>query len=223
MAGDNENASIANLIRIIHTLPPADVFRVLATRQEGLTSAEAGENLLRFGPNALQKIRGKPLYLKFFANFTHLMAILLWVGGIIAFIAQMPQLGVAVWIVNIINGLFSFWQEYRAEKATEALLKLLPHQVRVVREGKEQVILSEGLVPGDLILIAEGDHISADGPAACPDKTAFCGGNVGMYLCHLHGQDRDAHPERDDRKEPLGGAPKSHGNRCRLCPGRNDQ
>ena len=162
MAGDNDNALIANLIRIIHILPLAYVFWVIATRREDLASAEAGENLLRFGPNALQKIKGKPLYLKFLANFTHLMAILLWVGGIIAFIAQMPQLGVAVWIVNIINGLFSFWQEYRAEKATEVLLKLLPHQVRVVWEGKEQVILSEGLVPGDLILIMKGDHISAD-------------------------------------------------------------
>jgi hypothetical protein len=42
------------------------------------------------------------------------MAILLWVGGIVAFIAHMPELAVAVWLVNIINGAFSFWQEFRA-------------------------------------------------------------------------------------------------------------
>jgi magnesium-transporting ATPase (P-type) len=162
MAGDTDIPTITNLTRIIHTLPVADVFRVLATRPEGLTAAEAGEYQGRFGPNTLQKIQRKPLYVKFFANFTHLMALLLWAGGIVAFIAQMPQLGVAVWLVNLINGLFSFWQEYRAEKATEALLKLLPHNVRVVREEKEQVILAEGLVPGDVMLLSEGDHISAD-------------------------------------------------------------
>ncbi|HUW85314.1 MAG TPA: cation-transporting P-type ATPase, partial [Methanoregula sp.] len=162
MTGATDIPNITNLIRIIHTLPVTDVFGVLATRPDGLTESEAVENQRRFGPNSLQKIRVKPLYIKFFANFTHLMALLLWAGGIIAFIAQMPQLGVAVWIVNLINGLFSFWQEYRAEKATEALLKLLPHHVRIVREGQEQVILAEGLVPGDVILLSEGDHISAD-------------------------------------------------------------
>jgi Ca2+-transporting ATPase len=162
MSQDSDNSPIANFIRIIHTLPVADVFRVLASRPEGLTAAEAVEYQNRFGPNALQKIKGKPLYIKFFKNFTHLMAILLWIGGIVAFIAQMPQLGIAVWMVNLINGLFSFWQEYRAEKATEALLKLLPHHVRVIRDGQEQQILSEGLVPGDVMMLSEGDHISAD-------------------------------------------------------------
>ena len=54
------------------------------------------------------------------------MAILLWVGGVAALVAQMPQLGIAVWAVNLINGIFSFWQEFKAGKATEALRELLP-------------------------------------------------------------------------------------------------
>ena len=108
-------------------------------------------------------MKGKPLLFKFAANFTHLMAIMLWIGGAVGFLAQMPQLGIAIWMVNIINGLFSFWQEYRAEKATEALKKLLPSYARVLRDGGEQRILSEDLVPGDLMLLAEGDRISADG------------------------------------------------------------
>jgi magnesium-transporting ATPase (P-type) len=127
-----------------------------------LTQAEVEERLNLFGRNTLQEVKGKSLYLKFLANFTHLMAILLWVGGGVAFVAQMPQLGVAVWMVNVINGAFSFWQEYRAEKATEALKRLLPSYARVLREGEEARVLAEGLVPGDVILLAEGDSLSAD-------------------------------------------------------------
>ncbi|HEX6033744.1 MAG TPA: cation-transporting P-type ATPase, partial [Anaerolineales bacterium] len=70
--------------------------------------------------------------------------------------------GIAIWMVNIINGAFSFWQEFKAEKATEALRKLLPSYARVRRDGEEQRILAEELVPGDVILLEEGDRISAD-------------------------------------------------------------
>ena len=91
------------------------------------------------------------------------MALLLWVGGLLGFLAQMPQLGIAIWLVNLINGAFSFWQEYKAEQATAALRQLLPTYARVVRDGQEQRLLAEELVPGDVMLLAEGDHISADG------------------------------------------------------------
>jgi len=124
---------------------------------------EAGNRLQRFGSNVIRKVKGKPLWVRFLANFTHLMAILLWAGGIVGFMAHMPQLGLAIWMVNLINGSFSFWQEFKAEKATEALRKLLPSYARVLRDGTEQRILAEELVPGDVMLIAEGDRISADG------------------------------------------------------------
>ncbi|MGB9175879.1 MAG: cation-transporting P-type ATPase [Methanoregula sp.] len=163
MTGAPGISTTTNLVRTIHTLPAADVFRVLKSRPEGLNAMETEENLRSFGRNTIRKIRGKPLYIKFLSNFTHLMALLLWVGGIVAFAARMPELGVAVWMVNVINGIFSFWQEYRAEKATEALLRLLPYQARVVRAGREQLIAAEELVPGDVLLLSEGDHISADG------------------------------------------------------------
>lgn len=134
----------------------------MGTSPSGLSTSEAENRLKQVGPNILRQKKGKPLYLRFLSNFTHLMAILLWVGGLVGFIAQMPQLGVAVWMVNLINGVFSFWQEFRAEKAMEALRKLLPSYGRVLRDGKEAQILSENLVPGDLILVAEGDSISVD-------------------------------------------------------------
>jgi len=146
----------------IQTLPVQEVYEALATSPEGLSSAEATARLERFGRNAIAEAKRTSLVVKFAANFTHLMAILLWVGGIVGFIAKLPELGIAVWMVNLINGVFSFWQEFKAEKATEALRRMLPAYVLVLRDGQEQRLLAEELVPGDVMLLAEGDHISAD-------------------------------------------------------------
>jgi magnesium-transporting ATPase (P-type) len=155
-------SSSNTIIKTIHTLSVSEVYSSLKTRPQGLTQDEADLLLGQVGRNALQEIKGRPLYLKFLSNFTHLMAILLWIGGLVAFFAQMPQLGLAVWMVNIINGAFAFWQEYRAEKATEALKRLLPSYSRVLRDGEEKAVLAEELVPGDVILLVEGDRVSAD-------------------------------------------------------------
>jgi potassium/sodium efflux P-type ATPase len=146
----------------LHAVPTPEIYKILETRPEGLTDAEVKKRQIQFGRNRILKVKGKPLILKLLANFTHLMALLLWVGGVVGFIAKMPQLGLAIWTVNLINGVFSFWQEYKAEKATEALLRLLPPYARVLRDGKEQSVLAEELVPGDPMLLAEGDRISAD-------------------------------------------------------------
>lgn len=146
----------------VHALPVDQVFDALGSSPQGLTKEEAARRLEQYGRNAIQEAKGTPLILKFFSNFTSVMAILLWVGGIIGFVAQMPQLGIAIWMVNVINGIFSFMQEFRAEKATEALRKLLPASATVIRDGEQQRVLAEELVLGDVIILAEGDRISAD-------------------------------------------------------------
>src|SRR5512143_1760174 len=148
--------------RPVHVLRPGEVWAALGSRPQGLSPDETAARLARFGPNAIREVRGKPLVLKFLANFTHLMAILLWVGGLIGFLARMPQLGIAIWSVNLINGIFSFCQEYRAEKAAAALRRLLPASARVLRDGEERRVPAGELVPGDVIRLSEGDHISAD-------------------------------------------------------------
>jgi Ca2+-transporting ATPase len=147
----------------IHKLPIREVYGVLATRPQGLTQAEVKERLRTFGSNVIPEIKGKSLFLVFLSNFTHLMAILLWVGGVVALIAGMPELAIAIWLVNVINGVFSFWQEHRAERAIRALRQMIPSYASVSRDGEKQRILAEELVPGDVILLAEGDRISADG------------------------------------------------------------
>ncbi len=143
-------------------LQPDEVLSSLGTGWDGLTKDAAVERLNQYGPNTLTKVKGKPLIVRFLSNFAHLMAILLWIAGIIALFAKMPQLAIAVWMVNIINGIFSFFQEFRAEKATEALKKMLPAYAHVLRGGEELRILADELVPGDIIILAEGDSISAD-------------------------------------------------------------
>ncbi|MBN2004729.1 MAG: cation-transporting P-type ATPase [Anaerolineae bacterium] len=145
-----------------HKLSIQQVYETLATPLEGLPQTEVVQRLKKYGPNAIKEEKGKPLYTKLLSNFTHLMAVLLWVAGVVALIAAMPQLAIAIWLVNLINGAFSFWQEFRAEQATEALRKLIPHYVRVLRNGAEERIMAEDIVPGDVILLSEGDRVSAD-------------------------------------------------------------
>src|SRR5262245_117401 len=98
---------------LVQTLPVAALFDLLGTRHTGLTPEEVGERQDRFGPNRIREANGKPLRQKLLAHFLHLMAVLLWVGGLIAFVAGLPQLGVAIWLVVLINGAFSFWLAWR--------------------------------------------------------------------------------------------------------------
>jgi magnesium-transporting ATPase (P-type) len=162
MSKTMKQAFSPDVLSDLQKLSVKDVYHALNTSEKGLSKSEVTSRIHEYGKNALQEKKGQPLILKFLSNFTHFMAILLWCAGIVGFIAQLPQLGIAIWMVNIINGAFSFWQEFRAGKATEALKKLLPDYARVVRDGEELKVLAEDLVPGDLILLGEGDRISAD-------------------------------------------------------------
>lgn len=145
------------------TCAPDQVYQVLQTSPQGLNSQEVKKRQATYGPNQLKESKKEPIWLTFVKHFTSLMALLLWVGGFIAVISHSLELGIAIWLVNIINGLFSFIQEYKASQATAALNKLLPSYTRVLRDGKEDKILAQDLVPGDLVFIEEGDRISADG------------------------------------------------------------
>lgn len=150
---------------VIATIQKQDVEHVLESvnsRFEGLTSEEVAASQALYGKNLIKQVKGKPLILVFLGNFISVMALLLWAGGFIALIADMMELGIAIWMVNVINGLFSFKQEYQASKATDALNKMLPSYARVIRNGVDEQILAEDLVPGDIMIVEEGDKISAD-------------------------------------------------------------
>lgn len=150
-------------IKEIYSLPEGEILDTLKSSYQGISEEEAKKRLEEFGLNEIKEIRQTPLILKFLANFYHLFAILLWVGGILAFVGRLPELGWAIFAVIVINAVFSFWQEYKAEKATEALKKMLPSYAKVIRQGELKKILANELVPGDLVILEEGDNISADG------------------------------------------------------------
>jgi magnesium-transporting ATPase (P-type) len=77
----------------LHAVPIPEIYKRLGARPEGLTESEVKERQNQFGRNSILKVKGKPLVLKLLANFTHLMALLLWIGGVVGFIAKMPQRG----------------------------------------------------------------------------------------------------------------------------------
>jgi magnesium-transporting ATPase (P-type) len=92
----------------------------------------------------------------------HFFALMLWVAGILAILAGMPQLGLAIFLVILVNGIFAFVQEYRAERAGEKLRDLLPRRTTVIRDGSQMEIEAAGVVLDDTILLRAGDRISAD-------------------------------------------------------------
>jgi magnesium-transporting ATPase (P-type) len=98
----------------------------LGTGDEGLSTDQARARLARAGPNLLPQARGPGLVRQLLEQMFYFFAVMLWLASGLAFIGGMPQLGVAIIIVIVLNGLFSFAQEYRAERAIRALSALLP-------------------------------------------------------------------------------------------------
>ena len=128
----------------------------------GLTSDEAARRLARDGPNVLPVARPTPAWRRLASQLFHFFALMLWVAGAMAFVAGMPQLGVAIFVVIVVNGLFAFVQEHRAERAAERLRDLLPRRATVIRDGNRHDIDAAELVTGDVVVLAPGDRVCAD-------------------------------------------------------------
>lgn len=187
----------------IYKATSRQIYDEFNTSAHGLSAKEAEERLLKNGPNIIAKKKKENIFKVFFKNFTSMLAILLWIAGTISivacFIAEesessigplkdpgMLYLAIAIFLVNIINGLFSFFQQHKAMKSTEALSKMLPSYARVIRDGQEQQIEAKDLVVGDIIILSEGDRISADARILnCNDLT-----------CNQSALDGEATPSR---------------------------
>lgn len=130
--------------------------------RRGLTSVQAAELPRQFGSNLLPAAPRPSLWKLVCAQMVHFFALMLWVAGAMAILAGMPQLGIAIFVVILLNGTFAFAQEYRAERASEKLRELLPRRVMVFRDGAVVILRAEELVPEDLVVLHAGDRVSAD-------------------------------------------------------------
>jgi calcium-translocating P-type ATPase len=136
--------------------------RDLRTSLNGLSGREAERRLLRHGPNRLERRKQRGWPRELVRQLTHPLALLLWGAAALAAIAGITPVAIAVVVVIVLNAGFAFVQEMQAERAVEALQSYLPHQAKVLRDGEATQIDASLLVPGDLLLIEEGDGISAD-------------------------------------------------------------
>ena len=138
---------------------PADADRA---GPAGLTHAEVEDRRRRDGFNELPATGGAHPWRLLLEQLTHLLAVLLWVAAGLALLAGMPQIAVAIVVIVLLNGLFAFWQEYRADRSTQRLRSLLPSGIRVVRNGHRATVDVRELVTDDVVLLAAGDRVGAD-------------------------------------------------------------
>lgn len=152
-----------------HAQEVDEILRELDTKEAGLTQEEARKRLEKFGPNELKKEKGKSPIKMFFEQFADiLMVILLVAVGLSVFsffyTQDIGELYDALVIVAIVlaTALLGFFEEFRSEKAVEALKKMTAPTAIVLRDGRDMKIEATEIVPGDVILLFTGDKVPAD-------------------------------------------------------------
>ena len=141
----------------------------MSTHLTGLTSAEAADRLERFGPNQLRAQKTEPQWRKFLRQFQDPLVYLLFIAMGISLGAWIvegatgaPIDVIVIAIIVIANAILGYTQEAKAADAVAALAKMTAANSTVMRDGKQQTIPSHNLVPGDVLLLAEGDAVGAD-------------------------------------------------------------
>ena len=134
----------------------------LKTNPSGLSEAEVQVRQKILGYNEMEQKRSFNPLKCFIEKLVGLLAIMLWTASILAFISGTPLLSYVIWAIILINAIFSFIQENRADKALQALSKMMPSHVKVYRDGEMKSIHAEQLVPGDVLSLTAGDKVPAD-------------------------------------------------------------
>lgn len=156
------------------------LLRDLRSTSEGLSTREAERRLVQYGPNCLrhQQVHRWPAELA--RQFTHPLALLLWLAAGLLLIVGSNVVATAVVLIIVLNAAFSFVQELQAERAVEELAKFLPQRATVERDGIMTEVDATQLVPGDIVMIREGDRIAAD--------VRLLDGAVGVDMSALTGE-----------------------------------
>jgi magnesium-transporting ATPase (P-type) len=133
-----------------------------------------------YGPNELTRRSARRWPRELAQQLTHPLAVLLAAAAVLAWASGTPRLTVAIIAVIVLNAAFAFVQEVQAERAVEALAAFLPEHAHVLRDGTGRDIPARELVPGDLLLVTEGDRICADARLAS--------GTVGVDMSTVTGE-----------------------------------
>ncbi|KYH37214.1 MAG: ATPase [Candidatus Bathyarchaeota archaeon B23] len=151
-----------------HSVDVEEILAALETRREGLSEEEARRRLEEYGLNELREERRvTPLQL-FLGQFKSILVVILVISALVSAYISMrkgePYTDTyVIMAIVILNALLGFYQEYRAEKAVEALKRMIAPKAAVVREDQERLIDSREIVPGDIILLEAGNRVPADG------------------------------------------------------------
>jgi magnesium-transporting ATPase (P-type) len=142
----------------------------MSTIAAGLSSTEAARRSATEGPNRLPVPSRPSAARRLVGELTHFFAVMLWVAGLLALVAGLPQLGVAIFAVIVLNAVFAFLQQERADRASDRLREMLPTKVTVWRDERRRVIEAEDVVVGDLLLLESGDRVPADAVAVSANR-----------------------------------------------------
>lgn len=156
------------------------LLRDLRSDRAGLSTRESERRLLQYGPNTLRFQQKRRWPVELARQFTHPLALLLWLAAGLLVIVGSNVVAGAVVLIIVLNAAFSFVQELQAERAVEELAKYLPQRARVERDGVVTEVDATQLVPGDIVLIGEGDRIAAD--------VRLLDGAVGVDMSALTGE-----------------------------------
>ncbi|MFH1916903.1 MAG: cation-translocating P-type ATPase [Nanoarchaeota archaeon] len=134
----------------------------LHTSSNGLTSQEAKKRLIEYGPNELKKEKKRTAFSLYMNQFKDgLILLLVFAGALSLALGELVE-AIAIAVIILLNTLLGFIQEYKAEKAIEALKKISAPMATVIRDGKEHKIPARELVPGDILVLEAGDIVAAD-------------------------------------------------------------
>jgi len=139
-----------------------EVLTELNATVNGLTSEEVEARQTTYGTNCLTKKDKQSLVVLFVQQFKSFLVGILLVAAIISFLFQEYANSIIIFLLLLLNGMLGFFQEYKADRAMDALAKLSSPKCKVKRDEEVKSIDSTELVPGDIVLVAEGDKISAD-------------------------------------------------------------
>jgi Ca2+-transporting ATPase len=146
-----------------HLLSAAEASKRLGSGPDsGLTADEAARRLVIHGPNEIREQAGRSAWRMFLGQFTDFMILLLIVAAAISGFVGEPEDAIAILAIVILNAVIGFVQEYRAERALQALKKLAALRAKVVRDGQILTVPASELVPGDLVLLEAGSVVPAD-------------------------------------------------------------